>query len=237
MPRRYGGPQRHAFGADAERVAGVFDVAAGEHRAVRGQDRRADQEFGIWRVGEAPGLPRQGQQSGRAHGAGQHSAFGLNLRNRDFPGLDGGLIVRIAAIVAVLVALIRMARTVMLDRLLRGMAVRLLMLALLRLVDGVDDAEIMLGVLEVTFRHHTVATAGRVAAQLQVFLEQLLRRATDTQIRTVTVENMVTVERNIAALVPRWTAATAAASPAAIVPPAHALDIHSCSQLLSVGIR
>ena len=40
----------------------------------------------------------------------------------------------------------------------------------------------MLGVLEIAFRHHPVAAAGRVAAELQVFLEQLLGRAADADV-------------------------------------------------------
>jgi hypothetical protein len=50
---------------------------------------------------------------------------------------------------------------------------------------------------------------------------------------------MVPIERDVAALVPGRTTASATAThsaAAAIVSPAHTLDIHSCSQLLSVGI-
>ena len=57
----------------------------------------------------------------------------------------------------------------------------------------------MFGVLEVALRHHPVAAAGRVAAELEIFLEQLLRRAADAQVRPVAVEDMVAVERNTAA--------------------------------------
>ena len=70
----------------------------------------------------------------------------------------------------------------------------------------------MLGVLEIALRHDPVAAAGRVAAELEILLEQLLRRAADAQIRAVAVEYMVAVERNVAALVPD---AAAAATPAA----------------------
>ena len=65
-----------------------------------------------------------------------------------------------------------------------------------RLVHGVEDAEIVLGVLEVAFRHHAVAAAGRVAAELEVFLEQLLGGAADAQVRSIAVEDVVSVERN-----------------------------------------
>ena len=73
-----------------------------------------------------------------------------------------------------------------------------LLVLLRRLVHRVQDAEIVLGVLEVALRHHPVATAGRVAAELEVFLEQLLRGSADAQVGTVAVENVVTVEWNVA---------------------------------------
>ena len=73
-------------------------------------------------------------------------------------------------------------------------------LALLRrLVHRIEDAEIVLGVLEVALRHHPVAAAGRVAAKLEVLLEQLLRRPADAQVRTVAVEDVVAIERDTAA--------------------------------------
>src|SRR5579883_613626 len=47
----------------------------------------------------------------------------------------------------------------------------LLLLSLRGLVHRVEDAEIVLGVLEVAFRHHPVPGPGRVAPELEVFLE------------------------------------------------------------------
>src|SRR5208283_5633483 len=67
-----------------------------------------------------------------------------------------------------------------------------------RLVHRVQDAEIVLGVLEIAFRHHPVAARGRVAAELQVFLEQLLGGAADADVRAAAVEDVVTVERDVA---------------------------------------
>ena len=104
---------------------------------------------------------------------------------------------------------------------------------LLRLVDGIEDAEIVLGVLEIALRHHAVAAAGRVAAELQVFLEKLLGGAAQAQIRPIAVEDVVAIERDVAAMVPDSaatpTAPTAAA--ATMVASAHAFHVvHSVSQ-------
>ncbi len=84
-----------------------------------------------------------------------------------------------------------------------------------RLIHQIQDAEIMLGVLEIAFRHDPVAAAGRVAAKLQIFLKQLLRGATDTQIGSIAVEDMVTVERNAASRMEANRSAAPATTPAA----------------------
>ena len=79
---------------------------------------------------------------------------------------------------------------------LRLIAALLILLMLHRgLVHGVQDAEVMLRMLEIAFRHHAIPTAGRVAPKLEVFFEKLLRRAAQPQIRPVRVKNMVAVER------------------------------------------
>ena len=70
----------------------------------------------------------------------------------------------------------------------------------------------MLGVLKIAFRHHTVATARRIAAELQVFLEQLLRRATNAHVRAAAVEYMVAVERDAAARVVAHSTAAASST-------------------------
>jgi len=53
------------------------------------------------------------------------------------------------------------------------------------LVHGVQNAEVMLCMLEIAFRHHAIPTAGRIAPKLEVFFEKLLRRAAQPQIRPV----------------------------------------------------
>ncbi len=71
-----------------------------------------------------------------------------------------------------------------------------LLLALLGgLVHGVENTEIMFRVLEIGFCKNAVASSGRVASQLEILLEQLLRRTTDPQIGPVTVKHMVAVQR------------------------------------------
>jgi hypothetical protein len=65
--------------------------------------------------------------------------------------------------------------------------------------------------LEIAFRHHAVARAGRVAAQLEVFLEQLLGGAANADIRAVAVEDVVAVQ----GLMPAATAGLAKTAAAA----------------------
>jgi hypothetical protein len=108
-----------------------------------------------------------------------------------------------------------------------------------RLVHQVEDAEVVLGMLEITLRHHAVATTGRVAAQLKVFLEQLLGGAADPYVRPIAVEDMVPIEWNPAARVMAHTAATAtAATPAtttagAMIAASHAFHVHIVAVVLS----
>jgi hypothetical protein len=85
------------------------------------------------------------------------------------------------------------------------------------LVHRVDDAEVVFGVLEVGFGHHAVAGAGGVAAQLEVFLEEMLGSAADAQVWAAAVEDVVAVERDVsaAAVVADLASAAAAASAAA----------------------
>jgi hypothetical protein len=115
-------------------------------------------------------------------------------------------------------------------------------LALLRggLVHQVQNPEIVFGVLQVAFRHHSVATAGRVAAELQVFLEQLLRGAANADVRTAAVEDMVPVKRDTARHVMAYSAATSAAtatpaatSARAMVAATHAFHVHTGAVVLS----
>jgi hypothetical protein len=111
-----------------------------------------------------------------------------------------------------------------------------LLLGHLRLLGGVhraQDAEIMLGVLEVALGGHAVAGAGRVAAELEVLLEQLLRGAAQAHVGPAAVEGVVAVERLVAAAVVAAAGGPelpAAAAPAAMAwATAHALHVHSLS--------
>jgi hypothetical protein len=70
---------------------------------------------------------------------------------------------------------------------------------LLGLVHGVNNTEVMFRVLEERFRRHPVSTAGRIAAELEVFFEKLLGGAADADFRPVAVENVVAIEGNSAA--------------------------------------
>ncbi len=128
---------------------------------------------------------------------------------------------------------------------LRTLALRplaLLALSLLgrRLVHQVQDPKIVLGVLQIPFRHDPVAAAGRVAAKLQIFLKQLLSRAAHPQIRAVAVENMVSVERDATpgvvahrATTTTATAATSATTAGAMVAATHAFHVHTVAVVLS----
>ena len=96
-----------------------------------------------------------------------------------------------------------------------------LLALLLRLVDRIDDAEVVLGVLEIRFCHNTITAAGRVSAKFQLLLKQLLGRATKTQGGTIAVEDVIAIKRNITALMPGRATATSA-----IITAAHAFYIH-----------
>ncbi|AHJ62391.1 Hypothetical protein GbCGDNIH2_0609 [Granulibacter bethesdensis] len=110
----------------------------------------------------------------------------------------------------------------------------ILLILLLRLQHRIHDAEIMLGMLEISFCRHTVSAAGRITTQLQIFLEQLLCRATYADIGAVTVENMVPVQRNIAIIVVAHSATAATSTAAAMVPSAHTFHIHAFAVAIPV---
>ena len=108
------------------------------------------------------------------------------------------------------------------------------------LIHQVQNPEIMLSVLEIAFGHHPIAAAGGVPAQLQILLKQLLGRAADAQIRTIAVENVVSVERDPApGVMAHATAATTAATTSsataarAMVAATHAFHVHSVAVVLS----
>ena len=118
--------------------------------------------------------------------------------------------------------------------LLPPLAVRLALL--LRLVYSVQDAEVMFRMLEERFRGDAVAAAGRVAAELEVFFEELLGGAANADFRPVAVENVVAIERNSAArMMADCTArsATAATTAGAMVAATHALHVHTVAVELS----
>ena len=119
--------------------------------------------------------------------------------------------------------------------LLAALTVRLALL--LRLVHRVQDAEVMFRVLEKRFRHHPVAAAGRVAAELQIFLEKLLGGAANADFGSVAVEDVVAIERNSAARMmadrTARSASTAATTARAMVAATHALHVHTVAVVLS----
>ena len=142
------------------------------------------------------------------------SAFGWGRGDGDLSGFrlvaQAGrtLVVPLIAVVlvalAIFVALVTIALLVVpaliglrMLLLLRRLTIRLALL--LGLVHRVKNAEVMFRVLEEGFCRHPVSTAGRVAAELEIFFEQLLGGAADADFRPVTVENMVAIERNASA--------------------------------------
>lgn len=119
-----------------------------------------------------------------------------------------------------------------------GLSLRLVLLC--RLVHGIQDAEIMFRVLEVTLSHHPIAAAGRVASKLQVLFEQLLRRATQPNVWPIAVENVIAVQWNTATrIVPDGLGATtptpapAATTARAMIAATHALHVHVSAVVLS----
>lgn len=61
------------------------------------------------------------------------------------------------------------------------------------LVHGVQNAKIMLGMLEVALGHNPITRARRVTAELQILLKKLLRRTADAQVGPDAVEYVVTI--------------------------------------------
>ena len=60
--------------------------------------------------------------------------------------------------------------------------------AILSLLGARNDAEIMLGMLEIILRHHGVAARLRIAGELQIFLGDMGRVAAHLHIRTIALE-------------------------------------------------
>lgn len=109
--------------------------------------------------------------------------------------------------IALLIAPALIALRVLL--LLRSLTAALTLL--LGLIHGVQDTEVMFGVLEECLGRHPVSTTCRVATKLEVFFKQLLGGASDTDFRPVAIENMVAIQRDSAArMMANWPAAAAA---------------------------
>ncbi len=94
----------------------------------------------------------------------------------------------------------------------------------------------MFRMLEKRLGGNSVATTGRIAPKLQVFLEQLLGRAANTDIGPIAVEDMVTVERDTTAgMVPDATTTTGSAASTATLAmsaAAHSFHVHSFAVVL-----
>jgi hypothetical protein len=93
---------------------------------------------------------------------------------------------------------VRLLSTAVSDALLlRPVAVRLLLLLLLILLHlgllGGQDAEVMLGVLQIVLCHHAIAGRVRVARKLKILLVDMCRRAANLYLRPVRVERAVRI--------------------------------------------
>ena len=86
-----------------------------------------------------------------------------------------------------------------------------------RFVDRFDDAEIMLGMLEVVFGHDAVAGGVRITRELKVLFVDVRGRAADFDFRAVRIVGAVRIEATTPA-----TASTAAVSVMTILRPAAA---------------
>jgi hypothetical protein len=87
----------------------------------------------------------------------------------------------------------------------------------------------MFGVLEIALGSHPITAAGRVATELEVFLEELLGRAANPHIRAARIKDMVPVERLVAGL-PETTATSTSAAMAMAT--AHPLYVHPLSRFV-----
>ena len=111
-------------------------------------------------------------------------------------------------------------------------------LTLLRgsLVHQVQDPEVVLGVLEIPLGHHAITAARRIAAQLQIFLKELLGCAADPDIRAIAIENMIPIERDAAPGMVAYSApatSTATTAARAMVAATHAFHVHTVAVVLS----
>jgi hypothetical protein len=110
-----------------------------------------------------------------------------------------------------------------------GLLLAVLLVLLRRLVHCIQDTEIMLGVLKIALRHHSVAAAGRIAAELEILFEQLLRRSADPKVGAAAVENVIAIERDVATATSAMMSQSAASTPAAtgsMAASTHAFHVH-----------
>jgi hypothetical protein len=98
---------------------------------------------------------------------------------------------------------------------------------LLRLAHGIQYPEIVLSVLEKSFRHNPVSGAGRIPTKLQILLEQLLGGATQPYIRAIRVKHMIAVHRRVPAVAILLSATAAAAMPMSAA--SHPFHVHRCA--------
>lgn len=101
-------------------------------------------------------------------------------------------------LVAVGIGLRRCLRRRIVLALLAGGCLALLtfLLALLRgLRHRVEDAEVMFSMLKICFRHDAVAGSAGIAAKLEIFFKKLLCCSPHAQVGSVTVKDMITVQR------------------------------------------
>jgi len=144
-------------------------------------------------------------------------------------------VLRFAGVVALVVAALAVV-LVALATLVAVAAVLLRLVLLLHGGHGAQDAEVMLRMLEIALGAHAITATGRIAAELEVFLEKLLGRSAQPDIRAAGIKDMVAVERLIApvsaptaACGAKLPAAAAIATTAAMaMATAHALHVHSC---------
>ena len=150
------------------------------------------------------------------------------------------LISRAVPLLAAALMAVHLALVVALNAPLAAALVASLTLLRRGLIHQVQHAKIVFGVLQVAFRHDAVAAACGIAAKLQIFLEQLLRHAANTDVRAIAVEYVVAVQRDPARHVVSHPAATtasattSAATPArAMVAATHAFHVHTVAVVLS----
>lgn len=174
------------------------------------------------------------------------SAFRRGDSNRNFAGVGliahPGvalvaivLVTRLAIVVALVAVILLVAAALVALLLLRRLPVRLALLD--GLVHGVEDTEVMFRMLEERFRRYPVAAAGRIAPELEILFEQLLRRAANADFRSIAVEDVVAVEWNSAAGMMAYCAArsttTATTATRTMIAATHAFHVHTIAVVLS----